>query len=316
MIYIESKSDLSRFDKVDWNYLSEKCFLSEDFIEEHSSFLNWRLMSIHQIFSVSFMIKYAHKLDWKYVSSNQYLCEQFGEDYIDIINLESFVIGQDVSEKFLDKYKDNFKWSDLCQYVPLSDEFINNHLDYIDWFTLSKAPLNKDFIVKHKDKLDPTHISVFQTLDEEFIASHYEWLKMEWIAEYQDISDGFRLEYGLVRTENNWLNYTTKYKLGYINMKRLYDMDDEYVYAYKACRLDGYSTYSRYYKYNLGSIHTSSVDCTEQTNSFGLSVGTLGIATNYYPHQIVKVRIRHEDIGVVLFDNSMRVKRLEVIEIL
>lgn len=301
----------------DWNYLSSKCVLTEEFMECHVDAINWNLVSARQVMSMEFMLKHRDRINWKMASANQYIPEWALAEHSDLISMAHYVVGQPLSECFMRERKDEFPWHDVSRYQVMSPAFIDEMSDYVDWTYLSQAPLTEDFIADNVSRLDPAHISVYQRLSKEFIMDHSDWLVPRLISDYQcDIPGGFPNP-----PASSWVGKDIDYKRSYIRHLRTYDMEGDYVIAYKACRLDGHSTYNFHYRYEVGGVYESTADHNSgQLNSFGLSACTFDSALDYYHHRIIRLKIHLDDIATIVpvVDHSreymIRCRKHEVIE--
>ena len=95
-----------------------------------------------------------------------------------------------------------------------------------------------------------------------------------------------------------------------------YEIDGDYVIAYKSCRSDWYSKRNFKYKYEVGKEYTSHCDCNiNDPFSFGLSAGTKEHAVNYCKEKLLKVKNNIDDIGaVVISGHHIRCSKLYVME--
>jgi hypothetical protein len=96
----------------------------------------------------------------------------------------------------------------------------------------------------------------------------------------------------------------------------LYELDGEYVVAYKGIKSDNYSAFNFQYKYEVGESYESHCDCNnDEENSFGLSAWTLDEAKEYCNQKIIKVKIHISDIGALVHDcHKIRCFKLQVLE--
>ena len=86
--------------------------------------------------------------------------------------------------------------------------------------------------------------------------------------------------------------------------------------AYKAIRNDRYSHYNFQYQYLPNETYEAHCDCTDDENSFGLSVWTEKGAKSYNnTGLIVKVKIKYEDVGRLVHNsNKIRCSKIEILE--
>ena len=95
----------------------------------------------------------------------------------------------------------------------------------------------------------------------------------------------------------------------------LYECYDDYFIAYKGIRSNRYSRYNFQYQYLSGETYEAHCDCTDEENSFGLSVWTEEQAKNYCKELIIKVKVNYEDVGRLVHDNGkIRVRKLTVLD--
>jgi len=95
-----------------------------------------------------------------------------------------------------------------------------------------------------------------------------------------------------------------------------YEIDGDYVIAYKATRKNGISCSNFQYVYEVGKVYESHCDCNlNEKNSFGLFAWTKNKSLGYYPYgELYKVKIHIDDIGALVSYNQIRCFKLEVIE--
>jgi hypothetical protein len=95
----------------------------------------------------------------------------------------------------------------------------------------------------------------------------------------------------------------------------LYECHDDYFIGYKGIRSDRYSKFNFHYQYFTGETYESHCDCTDEENSFGLSVWTEEKAREYCKELIIKVKVNYEDVGRLVHDNGkIRVRKLTVLD--
>ncbi len=235
---------------------------------------------------------------------------------------------------------EEIKWKNISEFESLSEDFIREFQDKVEWNWISnKQKLSEDFIREFQDKVDWTHISIRQTLSENFIRefqgkvdwyyiSCYQKFSEDFIRELQDevnwgcisvfqkLSEDVRNEFKLEIPKTNWLYTSNEEKMEAIKDCKLYEIDGEYVIAYKGIRSDNYSVFNFRYKYELGETYEAHCDYNnENKNSFGLSVWTLDKAREYCSQKIVKVKIHISDIGALVHDcHKIRCSRMTVLE--
>jgi hypothetical protein len=276
------------------NHKSYQEPLSEEFIERNSDLVNWRYISEYQKLSEEFIERNKDLVYWWHISAKQKLSEEFIEQNKDLVN-----------------------WYWISEYQKLSEEFIERNKDLVDWMNISAfQKLSEEFIERNKDLVYWWHISRYQKLSEEFIERNKDLVDWCWISEYQKLSEEFRLKHNLSLPKNNWLYADKETKRKAIKDCGLYELDNDWVIAYKGIRSNGYSKYNFQYKYELGNTYYCHTDHNlNHENSFGLSAWTEEKAREYCNEKIVKVRIHLDHVAALVHDcHKIRCEQFEIIE--
>ncbi len=303
---------------VDWYYIAEHRKLSEDFIREFQNQINWVNISRYQILSKDFIREFKDKVDWYYISKSQILSEDFIKEFKNRVNWDIICKCQELSENFIRECKDEVNWIYISKYQKLSEDFIREFKDKVDWFYISQyQKLSEDFIREFHNKVNKEYISKYQTLSEDFIREFKSIIYWSYISYYQRLSPEFMKEFNLYIPKNNWLYKDSKYKMQRIKDCGLYEIDGDYIIAYKSTRRNGLSAYNNQYTYQVGKTYHSHCDCNiDAKNSFGLSAWTKKQALNYFSDgELYKVKIHIDDIGaLVQNENKLRCFKLKIIE--
>ena len=160
-----------------------------------------------------------------------------------------------------------------------------------------------------------SYISYYQKLSEKLILEYKDILNLQMVSQYQKLSNKTIKKFGLTIDKGNWLYKTTNFKKKQIIKNGLYECHEDYFIAYKAIRSDRYSHYNFQYQYLPNETYQCHCDCTDNDISFGLSVWTYDNAKNYNDSGlIVKVKVRYEDVGILLYDNKIRCSKIEILE--
>ena len=203
---------------------------------------------------------------------------------------------QKLSEDFIREFKDKVDWCWISIYQKLSENFIREFKDCVNWCCISaRQKLSEDFIREFQDKVDWLWISISQKLSNEFI-------------------EEFKDKLYLNKIKKSWHYKTTDEKKQAVIDTGLYECHDAYFIAYKGIRSDRYSKFNFQYKYEKGGIYESWCDCTNNENSFGLSVWDEPNARDYCDELVVKVKVNYEDVGRVVHNGGkIRCFKIEVL---
>ena len=235
--------------------------------------------------------KSLDKVNWGYISKCQKLSENFIIEYQSKINWVLISRYQKLSENLICEFKTNVDWDFISCYQSLSEDFIRKFKNEVDWDCISKyQKLSEEFIREFQDKVNWSNISLFQNLSEDFI---YEF-----------------------KGKITWINKSTDFKKKQIIDCGLYECYEDYFIAYKAIRGDRYSHFNFQYQYLPNEVYEANCDCTDNEDSFGLSVWTNEGAKNYNNRGlIVKVKVKYEDVGRLVHNsNKIRCFKIEILE--
>ena len=310
-------------DKVYWLFICVYQELSEDFIREFRYKVNWYYISEYQKLSENFIREFQDNVDWNEISFNQKLSEDFIREFQDKVDWYYISWQQKLSEDFIREFQDKVNWDGISESQRLSEDFIHEFHDKVDWNYISKyQKLSEDFIREFQDKVDWYGISVHQRLSEDFIREFQDKVVWTYISKYQRLSKDFISEFGdyyLYKDLiiDNWIYKPIEEKKQAIIETGKYECHEDYFIAYKAIENDRYSKFNFQYQYLPGEEYESWCDCSNDENSFGLSVGTMKFCENYATKKdiIVKAQIRYEDVGRVVYDGEkIRCFKIKIID--
>ena len=152
------------------------------------------------------------------------------------------------------------------------------------------------------------NISTYQKLSESFIRDFQDKVDWYFISKHQKLSnefiDEFKDRLNLNRIKDSWHYKTTEEKKQAVIDTGLYECHDTYFLAYKGIRSDRYSNFNFQYKYEKGGTYESWCDCSDDENSFGLSVWDEPNAREYCNKLVVRVKVNYEDVGRVVHNGG------------
>ena len=257
------------------------------------------------------------EINWINVSRNIQLSEEFIREFQDKVDWYYISEYQKLSENFIREFQDKVDWYYISEYQKLSENFIYEFQNKVNWNCISiYQKLSEEFIRKFQDKVNWYRISEYQKLSEDFIREFQNKVDWNCISKHQKLSKKFIKEFGLNIDEDNWLYKTTEFKKKQIIDCGLYECYEDYFIAYKAIRNDRYSHFNFQYQYLPNEVYECHCDCTEDENSFGLSVWTEKGAKSYNDSGlIVKVKVMYEDVGRLVHNsNKIRCSKIEILE--
>ena len=236
-------------------------------------------------------------VDWQYISHHHHLSDDFIREFKDKVDWDYISRYQKLSEDFIREFQDVINWGYVSAYQKLSEPFIREFQDKVDWSWVSEyQKLSEDFIREFQDKVYWACISKYQNLSGPFIR------------EFQDKVDAKLVV-------DNWLYKDAAFKKEQVEKTGLYECHDDYFIGYKGIRSDRYSNYNFQYRYEKGGVYESWCDCSDNEDSFGLSVWTEEKAREYCDELVVKVKVRYDDVGRVVHDGGkVRCFKIEVLK--
>ena len=231
------------------------------------------------------------------ISKHENLSESFIREFQDEVDWVLISAKQNLSESFIREFQDKVNWYYISIYQKLSESFIREFQDKVDWCYISiNQSLSESFIREFQDKVDWCRISIYQKLSNEFIKEFKDKLNLDEI-------------------KDSWHYKTTEEKKQAVIDTGLYECHDTYFLAYKGIRSDRYSKFNFQYKYEKGGIYESWCDCSEDEDSFGLSVWDEPNAREYCGELVVRVKVNYEDVGRVVHDGGkIRCFKIEVLD--
>ena len=226
--------------------------------------------------------------------------ELLGTNYQGVINGDDWMrisARQKLSEDFIREFEDNVDWGCISANQKLSENFIREFQDKVNWLCISaQQKLSEAFIREFQDKVDWDWISIYQKLSNDFI-------------------EEFKNRLGLNELKDSWHYKTTEEKKQAVLATGLYECHDTYFLAYKGIRSDRYSKFNFQYKYEKGGTYESWCNCSDDENSFGLSVWDEPMARAYCRELVVRVKVNYEDVGRVVHNGGkIRCFKLEVLD--
>ena len=199
--------------KVDWDLISVKETLSEEFIRYFQNELDWSLISQYQKLSESFIREFKDRVHWNNISRYQQLSESFIREFKDKVYWLPLSRYQNLSESFIREFKDKVDWFYISIYQQLSEDFIREFKDKVDWSCISRyQKLSESFIRDFKGKVDWGNISVYQKFDLCFAKEFNEKIDLHLIGYNNNFSDEFRKElFNLLFSEKELRDFSERY---------------------------------------------------------------------------------------------------------
>ena len=175
----------------------------------------------------------------------------------------------------------------------------------INWNSISRhLKLTPEFMEKHWGDLDKDNISKYQKLTPELMDKHWGGLNKYYISKYQKLTPELMEKYDIKLGNDNWLYVSEEIKKESVIKSGLYECYDDYFIAYKGIRSDRCSNFNFQYQYLPGESYESHADCSNNENSFGLSVWTEDGARDYCSQLVVKCMVYYKDVARMVHNNG------------
>jgi hypothetical protein len=153
--------------KKDYERISAHRYLSDKFIIEFQTELNWKIISRCQKLSAKMIRHFQHKLNWFEISEKQIMSEDFIREFQDKLNWGSLSY-RTFSNEFLIEFKHRIIWSHY---------FYSKNVDFL---IIKQFMVNAGY--KNLDRIKTDHLSKaeIKTL-ENILAIKYMFTKQETI---------------------------------------------------------------------------------------------------------------------------------------
>ena len=143
--------------EINWDTISCKPGLSEEFMRENSDKLDWFCVSMYQNLSEKFIIEFSDIVDWGLISKYQKLSDGFIREISDKVDWYYISSSQKLSEGFIKEFSDKVFWGCISYSQKLSEEFIRENSDKVNWERISKyQKLSEEFIKEYDLKISDT----------------------------------------------------------------------------------------------------------------------------------------------------------------
>lgn len=241
-------------------------------------------------------------------------------------NLINIIPNQKIPENLFIKYDKVFRYyfRELLISQTLSEEYIEDNLELIQRRSLKLElvryqKLSESFIKKHETYFSST-LLIGMLISHQLLSKEYITYL---INKYNPkVCDDFDIIDINIETDLDpyWQYKSADERLEIIKKSGLYEIEGDYVLAYKSIRKNGYSKFNFQYKYEVGLYYTSKADYNTLNNaSYGFSSWTLKyVLENYYyssSNKIVKVKIHKSELAALVHnDNKIRSTAFYVIK--
>ena len=182
----------------EWEKLLFRYDLTEAFVRQYWRHIapewRWR-MSSSTVLSEEFIREHATELDWADISLHQTLSESFIREFADRVKWGAICVQQTLSEPFIREFADRVKWSKVAAYQQLSDEFVAEFADQIKVRKLDLRQRSEAFVRAHQKALGWKHLSQNGRLSEAFIREFQDKVNWAEIAANQTLSVAFLTEF-------------------------------------------------------------------------------------------------------------------------
>jgi len=231
-------------DYLTWRIISARYRFDDQAIRKYQDYVQWHQLAKYQDLSDEIIIEFQDKMDWNKYSECGHISLKIGKMFKDKLNWDKIsgdywidndydrnndprlTIYQDnngyyhriqladleYDEDFLREFQDVINWNTIVkedQY--LSPEFIREFKDRVNWDQISGYPylypneeFNEEFIDEFKDYINWEIISYNNTLSEEFVLAHLDYIWLEELLDNEKVKlsdDVVKLINLLIETE-------------------------------------------------------------------------------------------------------------------
>ena len=98
--------------------------------------------------SDDFIRDFKTKLNWRWISANYPLNENFMEEFQDFVDLEAVSEYHKLSEDFIREFQDKVDWKKISRHQTFSEKFLIKFKNKIDWYTVTEEPIQNQAVIK------------------------------------------------------------------------------------------------------------------------------------------------------------------------
>jgi hypothetical protein len=212
----------SNIDRVNWANISQSSLLSESFIREFKDEVSWLKISKFQLLSENFIEEFQNRVKWDEIIVKQKLSESFIEKHINKFNINSILIFQDISYSFIERNKQIINWASASYWFnkikndEQKIELLKKYEKFLKWERISRDwNLSIELINPFVDKVVWSEINKQSSLSEDFIRAFKDKLDWKNISQNCKLSEEFIEEFK-DRVDWNYIGENIEYTLPFI----------------------------------------------------------------------------------------------------
>ena len=180
-------------DKIYWIYASQYQDMSEEFIRNHTQYVDWSCVSNNK-FTHNFIDEFKGRLNWSLLNNstdkafNDISFITTHTDYVDWDNVATYenldLYNADilafVNQNMQPQQTSSFvpiNWDKMCEYQVIPEDILRANAEFNNWSIVCEhQTLSEGFIDEFKDVVDWEAVSRYQNVSIDFIESHMEYL--------------------------------------------------------------------------------------------------------------------------------------------
>lgn len=185
--------------EINWNVISKKSNLPNEFMDKYKKQLNWTVISEFHELSLEFIQRYESDIYWIFINSNLSITDEIILKYLRRMDFGILSGNSNVSENIIEKFWIRFNRTKLLQTKELSQEFIRKNILRIgiDCNMIIYQYIPEDVIIEHMDIFKDWLylISKRQKLSSEFLMKYGHYINSKTLCEHQSLSEKFMHQY-------------------------------------------------------------------------------------------------------------------------
>lgn len=156
------ETDIGSITEEEWKLILQKENLSEDFLREHHSVVNWDWVCHFQTLYESLIRDFKEWVEWPEISSQKGLSESFIREFQEYVYWDRISVFQTLSESFIREFEELVDWNCISAFQCLSEDFIREFQNKVDWSEISGKQLFSDsFFDEFKTSINHFGVCVF-----------------------------------------------------------------------------------------------------------------------------------------------------------
>ena len=129
--------------------------LSDSFLEEYHTTINWSWVSKYQVLGEDTIRKFKNSLNWEFISSKQLLSIDFILEFNDYIDWFTIMKNPFLKLDFITRCQQYLDWNSVSLHMTMNTPLLKKYQDKLNWTIISsERVLHEDIILEFEDEIN------------------------------------------------------------------------------------------------------------------------------------------------------------------